>query len=353
MSYRQIALTCAVALCSPLVYAQSSVTLYGLADASVVYQTHADAQGKSALFMSNGAINHSRFGLIGNENLGGGNSAFFQLESGFNLQDGTMSAANTLFDRMAIVGLKGDFGSLTVGNQDTPFYLAMGALDPLTVGDYYDTSWWFATDTFRKPSSVSYSKSMGPLTATVGYAFGGIAGSIARGSQWGASLNYTQGPFVLTTVYQQTKAAALGGMQQIFGVAASYKYSDATFYLGYQNNHDSAGIADTQLNIANAPYGTANATRRDQGAFAGVSWQIRPTVLLREAYYYDSMRDTMKIAGNNGMRWTAVSEAEYFISKRTSVYAQFDYNHTSGAARVELPDSSNQTEYAVGLRHWF
>jgi predicted porin len=87
--------------------------------------------------------------------------------------------------------------------------------------------------------------------------------------------------------------------------------------------------------------------------FTGISWQATPSVLLREAYYYDDIHDAMKQSGNNGTRWTVVAEAEYFFSKRTSVYTQFDYNHTSGAASVQLPDSNNQTEYAVGLRHWF
>jgi predicted porin len=68
--------------------------------------------------------------------------------------------------------------------------------------------------------------------------------------------------------------------------------------------------------------------------FAGISWQVTPSVLLREAYYYDDIHDAMKQSGNKGTRRTAVSEAEYFFSKRSSVYAQFDYNHTSGAARV-------------------
>lgn len=347
------ALSCAALFFSPLVHAQSSVTLYGVADASIVWQTHADAQGNDAVLMTNGAINHSRFGFIGNEDLGGGTSAFFQLESGFNLQDGTLAASNTLFDRMAIVGLKGSFGSLSAGNMNTTFYATIAPLDPLTVGDYHDTAWWYATDTFRKPSSVNYTKQFGPLTASFGYAFGGIAGSVARGSQWGSGLTYTQGAFSLAAAYQQTKAAVSGGLQQIFGVAASYKYRDATFYAGYQNNHDNAGIGDSQLNVVGAPYGTADVARKDQGAFAGVSWQVAPDVLLREAYYYDNIHDAMKISGNNGVRWTAVSEAEYAFSKRSSVYAQFDYSHTSGAANVQLPYPNNQAEFAVGMRHWF
>jgi predicted porin len=121
MSIRPLdALACATLFCSPLVHAQSSVALYGVADASIVWQTHADAQGNDAVLMSNGAINHSHFGLLGNEDLGGGTSAFFQLESGLNLQDGTMAAPNTLFDRTAIVGL----------NPDRPYAFLLGQDDP-------------------------------------------------------------------------------------------------------------------------------------------------------------------------------------------------------------------------------
>jgi len=350
---RKMAMLSALAISSPFAHAQSSVTLYGLTDVSLVWQNHANPQGQSVLQMSNGAINHSRWGLTGTEDLGGGLSAFFKLESGFNTQDGTMSSSGVLFDRYAMVGLQSNYGTLSAGRMNTIFYNTMQAYDPLTVGDYNNTSWWYGTDQVRRSSSLNYSKTFGPVQVALGYGVGGVPGSVATGSQIGAALTFTQNSFAASAVYQQTKNASGSGLQRLFGVGASYTIGQATLFAGYQNNHDDAGIGDAQLNVISVPMGTANVARKDQGAFAGVSWQMTPAILLREAYYYDDIRDSMKTPGYDGVRWTLVSEAEYLFSKRTSVYAQVDYNHTSGAANLQLPGANNQTEVGVGFRHWF
>lgn len=334
-------------------YAQSNLTLYGVADVSLVWQNHANPQGQSLLQMSNGAINHSRWGLTGGEDLGGGTKAFFKLESGFNPQDGTMTSNGVIFDRAAFVGLSGDYGKLSVGRQNTIFYNTMQVYDPLTVGVYYNTAWWYGTDQVRRSSSINYSKDFGPVTVALEYGVGGVPGSIATGSQIGAAISYAQNGFSIGSTYQQTKSSTGAGVQRLFGAGASYAIGPATLYAGYQNNHDLAGIGDAQLNIIGAPSGTADVARKDSGFFAGVSYQLTPRILLREAYYYDRIRDAMKTPGNNGVRWSVVSEAEYSFSKRTSVYTQVDFNHVSGAANVQLPGGNSQTEVAVGLRHWF
>jgi predicted porin len=95
---RNIAFSIAALMASSLASAQSSVTLYGVVDASLVWRNHATPKGGDMVEMSNGAINHSRFGLLGNEDLGGGTSAIFRLESGFNPQDGSMASKNLIFD---------------------------------------------------------------------------------------------------------------------------------------------------------------------------------------------------------------------------------------------------------------
>ncbi|WP_277188884.1 porin, partial [Caballeronia sp. BR00000012568055] len=70
----------AIALASQSVFAQSSVTLYGVADVSLRYLTNANANNDNKLYMTNGAITNSRIGLKGSEDLGGGLSAIFRLE---------------------------------------------------------------------------------------------------------------------------------------------------------------------------------------------------------------------------------------------------------------------------------
>ncbi|MBP7566174.1 MAG: porin [Burkholderiaceae bacterium] len=70
----------------------------------------------------------SRFGLRGTEDLGGGLSALFQLEAGVNIDDGSSgNGGGNLFSRTAIVGLKGGFGEVTAGRQVNPAFKVQGA----------------------------------------------------------------------------------------------------------------------------------------------------------------------------------------------------------------------------------
>jgi predicted porin len=73
------ALVCSSAL------AQSSVTLYGVIDESIRYQSHpmgGVAGNGSTIGLSEGTISGTRFGFKGSEDLGGGTQAIFDLQSG-------------------------------------------------------------------------------------------------------------------------------------------------------------------------------------------------------------------------------------------------------------------------------
>ncbi len=80
-------------LTAGVAYAQSSVTLYGIVDTGIGWQSSqtslgSTAGGKSVVKMINGIWAGSRFGLKGAEDLGGGLKAIFQLEEGFNSATG-------------------------------------------------------------------------------------------------------------------------------------------------------------------------------------------------------------------------------------------------------------------------
>src|ERR1700754_3670946 len=100
------------------VHAQSSVTLYGIVDAGLIYSNNvAKGKARGPLFQAtSGTINGSRFGLRGAEDLGGGYKAIFVLENGFNVQNGTLGQHSRLFGRQAYVGLaSANYGQLTLG----------------------------------------------------------------------------------------------------------------------------------------------------------------------------------------------------------------------------------------------
>lgn len=106
---KNIRFACATAgvLAATAAHAQSSVTLYGLIDAGIMY-TNNVASGNShggLVQATTGAVNGSRFGVRGTEDLGGGLKALFVLENGFNAENGKLGQDGRLFGRFAYVGL--------------------------------------------------------------------------------------------------------------------------------------------------------------------------------------------------------------------------------------------------------
>ena len=123
--------------------AQSTVTLFGVADAAVQY-TKTGAAKKTA--MATSALNSSRFGVRGEEDLGGGMKAGFHLEAGIANDSGAGAATNTnnqtvtalasagtqglTFNRRSTLSLMGGFGELRVGRDYTPLFWTQTVYDP-------------------------------------------------------------------------------------------------------------------------------------------------------------------------------------------------------------------------------
>lgn len=107
--------------------AQTNVTIYGLLDAGIRYRDNGAADNNTTWGVDSGQASSSRLGLRGTKDLGSSLSAIFTLESGLNLDDGTLGqgiagSANTpamtrLFGRQAFVGLAGNFGAVKFGRQ--------------------------------------------------------------------------------------------------------------------------------------------------------------------------------------------------------------------------------------------
>ena len=94
-------------------HAQSSVTLYGLIDEGLQFNTNnkqivggRNVGGRLWNLDSLAGPSGSRWGMKGSEDLGGGLSAVFTLESGVNLNSGAAGQGATLFGRQAYVGLR-------------------------------------------------------------------------------------------------------------------------------------------------------------------------------------------------------------------------------------------------------
>lgn len=104
--------------------AQSSVTLFGIADVAATNVKNGSAGSRKTL--SSGQSNTSRLGFRGEEDLGGGLRAGFWLEGQVDVDTGGGAFD---FQRRATVSLTGNFGELRVGRDQNPTYIDWGARD--------------------------------------------------------------------------------------------------------------------------------------------------------------------------------------------------------------------------------
>ncbi|MGR9577778.1 porin [Pandoraea sputorum] len=334
-----------------------NVTLYGIVDQSVRYQTNSNANNDALWQVANGAVTNSRFGFKGTEDLGGGMKAIFQLESGINPQNGTLANGPRLFDRYAFVGLQNQYGTIKIGRQATEAFNVYGDFDPLTIGNYANNSWMYNITRGRVDNAVSYAGTFGGLSVGATYGFGNTAGTMAASNYWGARAAYAMGPFQVAGVYQQARDAAKR-VQQMWGLGGIYSVSIAKVFVGYMGGRDRSGWLDGTLNDPAHTVTTGNLNdnpRKDTTLYLGTTIQAMPNLAITGAAYFDDIKNINAQAGDagSGRRYTYVLLAEYALSKRTQLYGTVDYNKVSGAARVELPGNSTQVGVGTGIRHIF
>jgi predicted porin len=365
--------TTAIALACQSAFAQSSVTLYGVADVSVRYLSNANANNDGKFYMTNGAITNSRIGMRGTEDLGGGLKAIFQLESGVELENGRYSDSSREFNRAAFVGLDSQYGTVTLGRQKTPLFdMLASTYDPLTVGNYFENAWLPVAlgAGLYADNSVKYNGTFAGLTVGAMYSFGTnyastgaggfsgqLPGHMGAGNMYGFTASYALGPLLIGGGYQQNSDNS-NNHQKVWNANLVYSIGQAKLYAGYLHSTDDTGFVDSTLVQRNFVAGVdifKNTGRRDDGPFAGITYQVTPALLLTGAFYYDHMKNAATGGGatGSGNRYTGVALAEYALSKRTEVYGTVDFNKVTGAADVELPGRSNQTGVSVGLRNIF
>lgn len=114
----------AVLAASGVAHAQSSVTIYGMIDLGLSKKTG------STTAMQNG--DNSRLGFRGEEDLGNGLKALYQMEMRLDADTGTAEAggARPIFQGQSRVGLKGDFGMIRLGRGLTAVQEMAGQFEP-------------------------------------------------------------------------------------------------------------------------------------------------------------------------------------------------------------------------------
>ncbi|WP_042263494.1 porin [Paraburkholderia heleia] len=369
-----------LAVATSSAFAQSSVTLYGLVDTAIRYQTNAAPDGKDLIGMTVGPETHSRWGLRGSEDLGGGLSAIFRLENGFELGDGKLHVPNTLFSRQAYVGLSSSqFGSVTFGNQYAPLYDTMGDIfDPMTVGDYWQDSWMYngIGNYLTVPNSVKYKFSSNGLSIDAIYGFGNHAGAMGLDSTYGVELTYARGPASINAGFQQTSVSSLNGSSvngakvNFLHVSSAYQITKTVRLLaGWLHGQDTTGTTDFNMQQAGAPTLRGSSPNRiDDTLYVGGNWQATDPLLITVAGYYGHTRNAERLDGTlgSGINYSATVLAEYSLSKHTEVYGTADFARGNGAFAADYPGvtntatgnvdrigRTNNVGVAIGMRQMF
>jgi hypothetical protein len=206
-----------ITLASVAAHAQSSVTIYGLIDAGLTYtnsQITGTGGGHSNWEMTSGAVQYSRWGLRGAEDLGAGLKAIFTLESGFNLNNGQFSSSNRIFNRQAYVGLSSrEYGALTLGRQTDGMVDFVAPLS-LTGTEFGGTHFAHPldndnlNDSFQINNSVKYmSPDFGGLRFGALYGFSNQAGGFTNNRAYSFGMSYVWGALNFGAGYLQLNSA--------------------------------------------------------------------------------------------------------------------------------------------------
>lgn len=217
--------------------AQSSVTLYGIADTSVCYLSKADTAGNGRFLMGPGGLSESRWGIKGVEDLGGGWSTTFRLENRFLLNNGQGDPSMPFFNEAQIGLQSATYGHLVLGRQ----YNVM--IEGVVMGGYSSNPWIPSDFNFqpevtmtggiRSSNQVQYHGKYKDFRISTAYSFSGNAGRMAYGSQYGVAAAYApaNGPFTLGGAFKETKDSINGSNGKAWTFGGSYTWDKTRFAL--------------------------------------------------------------------------------------------------------------------------
>lgn len=343
--------------------AQSTVTLFGIVDATLAF-------GKGSVadktLLTNSGYNSSRLGFRGVEDMGGGSQAGFWLEAGLNNDDGRGAGTNTnnqgsggaiaglnggqgvTFNRRSTVSWGGGWGELRLGRDYTPHFWTHTAYDPfgtngVGTSQVLNSSIGGPT-TVRASNSAAYIYGM-PFNAT---SIGGNGLSVFAQTYWGENaqngaatekdgsgmsfrVGYDAGPLSLAAANGSTKYAA--GKITTTNFGGSYNLGVAKISALYNTDKVSGGAKGTGYLVgANVPMG-ANEVRAAMSSYK---------------------TDAAGSPKSNKFSLGYVAN----LSKRTALYGTYARVSNSGGAAQALNGATaavngSSTGFDIGVRHAF
>jgi len=282
--------------------AQSSVTLYGVANVGV-----SKLNGQATQMDSDGLMIDapSRLGVRGAEDIGSGSKVGFNFETGLSLEKGdTMAVGGGFWGRTSVLWIEGAWGTLKMGRSLNPSFFGVAAWEIVNAVTYNlpGAIYSYGGSGPRNSSQFSYrTPALGGFSAELAYVLKPDNGDK---SKWDGNVIYTNGPLALGLSAHKTSGDKLG------------------YVIGSKYNFGSFAVS--------ASYNDAKQIRR--GFILGASKQFGAFRLAAAV-----SRDTRNIA----RKYTNVMlEGRYHLSKRTSIYA----------AALRRDEGNN---YGLGLRHGF
>lgn len=350
---KKLTIGCVAAFAASAGFAQSSVKLSGLVDATIAYGKGTGPAAASRSQLTNSGNGSSRLMFTGNEDLGGGLSASFWLEAGLTPDDGRGAATSTnnqitgagtpsglTFNRRSTVSLAGIWGEVRAGRDYTTTFWNSVIFDPfnnLGVG----TSQILGS-TIGGPSWVRVSNSISYLTPST---FGGFYGQIQHflgenssgtpteddGTGTGIRVGYASGPINVAIAHGRTDFTT--GDITTSTIGASYQFTFAKLSTQFYRDRIAAGAT-------------------------GKGWLLGATIPVdgnevRASY----SRYENNTGAHPETRKLALGYVQN-LSKRTALYVTFAKVRNGGGASQALVNAvtsanGGSTGYNFGLRHLF
>ncbi|MCX4160920.1 MULTISPECIES: porin [Paraburkholderia] len=391
----KVTICMALACGSSVASAQSSVTLYGVIDAGIRYETHGVSYdgngtpvstGRQISMINGGGLAESYWGLKGQEDLGGGMQALFDVESHFDPGSGSVTpyGSENFFQTSYVGLLSPTLGQLTLGRQYNVGLesAAISYASNLWAGPQDPSSNIFKPENVmlagsRTNNMIQYAAQLGSTYFLAQYALGGHAGSGELGSQIGAALAYApdHGPFAVSASFLRTWDDITHGKLDIFSGGGSVNVGKVSLNAGYLINtrdndftsFESGPFSPGDLaalgfispaQVANPA--TPGGFSRRRMILAGLAYHVTPAFIVALNGWWTSQSGYTTDFNGSAHQYQAI--AAYNLSRRDTLYAEVDYSiYRGGAIGAQLVGingqapsiSTTQTGMMVGLRHYF
>ncbi|MDO5087049.1 MAG: porin [Comamonadaceae bacterium] len=310
--------------------AQSSVTLYGVADVGI-----GKGEGGKVNMISSTIGNHtsSHIGLRGVEDMGGGLKAGFNFEQAINMENGATGVADsTTWQRAANVWLGGNWGRFQMGRATTPSFNAMQTWDLMGLPGYapaYFSFGFVGGDTGDRIDSLfSYKTPVwGGFSAELGYFAKGddpLGNASSKRDKFDLGVTYVNGPLSAGVAYNKTK-----GYKANYGLGAKYNFGSFTLAASYQDSNNWA-----YANTPGAVGRVAGVTLGGMVNFGAMSVALDVVRPLKNEATFQNVTYKQKKYTNGAL------ELKYALSKRTFFYGAY--------LRAE-----GTNNYSLGMQHRF